>query len=714
MKKRSAVFGVIGLLLTVALMGAFSQSGEDLFQKALRLERNEGKLMEAIELYNRVVAEGKNESLAAQAQLRVGLCYEKLGQNKIKQAQKAFQKVIDNYPGQTEAVKLAKEKLSLILRAKTVIEEGDKDFKIRQVWTGPNVNFFAPSPDGRYLSYMDLKSGNLAVLELATKKKRRLTKKGSLFKSKSIAGAVGSIWSPDSRQVAYTWFNYADGFCDLRIIGIDGPKPRVLYQNKEVKYVHPFDWSPDGKHILAGFIRKDETAQLALISVADGSVRDLKTFDEPPSNMLKKVLFSPDGRYIVYDLIPKQDIPERDIFLLSTDGTREITLIENPADDFVLGWAPDGKGLLFASDRTGTLDAWYICVSQGKPLGDPECIKKDLGLRIFPMGFTKNGSYYYGLSAGMGGVYIATLDPEKGKLLDPPTRATQRFIGSNSEPKWSPDGKYLAFISKRVLGPEREGYRVRVLCIRSMETGKVREFFPGLKVFGRLNRWSPDSRYVFVSGCDYKDRWGLYKIDSQTGKVTPNFQFEWEKGKWSTCSPNGKKLFYIDNPYVYSFPSPFKKKTSCILMYDPEVGKEKEIYNENSYLSFSRLSPDGRLLAFVKADFKSQVRVLKIMPAEGGEPREVLRLEGEGISAFAWTSDGRWLYFAKMKFNEPKSELWRVSVEGGKPQKLGLEMEQLNYLSIHPDGRQIAFYAGNESAEIWVMENFLPKHKDRK
>ena len=74
MKEKSAWFGVIGLLITVALSGAFFQTGEDLFQKALRLERNDGKLMEAIELYNRVVAEGENKSLAAQAQLRVFLC----------------------------------------------------------------------------------------------------------------------------------------------------------------------------------------------------------------------------------------------------------------------------------------------------------------------------------------------------------------------------------------------------------------------------------------------------------------------------------------------------------------------------------------------------------------------------------------------------------------------------------------------------------------
>ena len=35
-------------------------------------------------------------------------------------------------------------------------------------------------------------------------------------------------------------------------------------------------------------------------------------------------------------------------------------------------------------------------------------------------------------------------------------------------------------------------------------------------------------------------------------------------------------------------------------------------------------------------------------------------------------------------------------------------------LSVHPDGRRIAFTAGTPvRSEVWVMENFLPALKDR-
>ena len=66
------------------------------------------------------------------------------------------------------------------------------------------------SPDGHYLSYIGFpgswETGDLAVRELDTGKKRRLTKKVDGWKG-SAEYVSGSIFSPDSKQVAYIWFN---------------------------------------------------------------------------------------------------------------------------------------------------------------------------------------------------------------------------------------------------------------------------------------------------------------------------------------------------------------------------------------------------------------------------------------------------------------------------------------------------------------------------
>jgi Tol biopolymer transport system component len=555
---------------------------------------------------------------------------------------------------------------------------------------------------------VDWETGDQAVRDFATGENRRLTNKGTWLESSEFA--LFSTMSPDGQQVAYAWFN-KDNFYDLRIVGLHGSEPRVLYSNKELPYLQPAAWSPDGKHILANFFRKDRTNQIVMVSVADGSVRVLKTLDW---RYPQKMSFSPDGRYIVYDFPPKEDAPERDIFLLATDGSRQIPLVEHPANDLVPVWAPDGKSIVFSSDRTGTMGAWVIQVAAGKPGGSPELVKQDIGRRALPLGFTQKGSFYYGLETGMHDVYLATLDLATGRLLAPPRRASQRFVGSNTSPDWSPDGKYLAYVSQRGRAPF--GLGSNIIAIRSVETGEERELSPKItpqRHYGVL-RWSPDGRSLLALGRDEKGRQGLYQVDAQTGSVTPLVQIE--PGEYLLHA-----VWALDRRAIFYIRSDFSTKSSLILVHDLETGREKELYRAVVPASIGRglaVSPDGRQLAFITGDQATRSTALKVMPAAGGETRELLRAqEPEAIAwnaGLAWTPDGREVLFGRERstsLEDQTVELWRISAEGGEPQKLELAMEQLRGLRFHPDGRRIVFTAGQFKAEVWVLENFLPKPK---
>ncbi len=692
-KKTFILIAFIAVLLT-AFGFQTSPEFKVLFEKAKFTMETKGDLKEAIKLFNEIIEKYSDErEYAAKSQLYIGLCYEKLG---LKEAQKAYQKVIDSYPEQAEAVKVANEKLSLLLRAKAVIRKEDKEFNIRQVWADPDIVgiYGAPSPDGRYLSYVDWDTGDLAIREIATGKKRRLTNKGSW--DESFEYAIFSRWSPDGKQIVYEWYNDNE-FIDLYIIGLDGSKPRILYSNEDGEYAKTYDWSPDGRQILACFYRKGGTdwiCQMVLFSAADGSVRVLKILEQgEPENMS----FSPDGHYIVYDFPQKEDSPERDISLMSTNGSREISLVKHPANDYVLGWAPDGKNILFASDRTGTLGAWLIAVADGKPQGAPELIKPDIG-RFKAMGFTRDGSFYYGCQGGrIRDVYFAKLDPETGEILGPPKKAIKRFEGSNTQPDYSPDGKYLAYISRRGTMPFISNHP-NVLCIHSLKTGEEREFFPKLKEIG-LPRWSPDCSSILVGGLDNNNRWGLYQIDAQTGNVTPVVLSGGEEyeiiysGEWSH---DGKAIFYVRSNDTNNLRQ--------ILVRNLESGTEKELYRTSDDDRFNlSCSPDGKWLAFIKRGKKG---VLRIMPAAGGEPRELYRSEQEDDSFFTlrWTPNGKYILFV---ISQPEYSLLRITIEGGKPEKLGLD---IIHLSVHPDGQHIAFYnSTSRLAEVWVMENFLPE-----
>jgi RNA polymerase sigma factor (sigma-70 family) len=629
---------------------------------------------------------------------------------------------LDSYPEQAEAVKVANENSSL--------KEG-KGFSIRKVWADPDAdNCRAVSPDGRYLSYGDYwDNGDLAIYEIATGKKRRLTDQANSGYSEPMECAFYPRWSPDGKHIVYAWYREDDlvKTSDLRIIGLDGSKPRILYSNEKLVWAQTYDWSPDGKQILACVTEKDGPNQIVLVSAADGSVRVLKTLvgDYYPENMW----FSPDGRYIVYDFPQKEDSPEHDISLLSTDGSREISLVRHPADDYVLGWAPDGKNILFASDRTVTLGAWLIAVDDGKPQGTPELVKPDIRRQFIPLGFTRDGSFYYGCGQGnkaekfsqaFKDVYIAKLDPETGKILIPPRKAITRFEGFNIAPNYSPDGKYLAYISTRGDLGLTPNHRPRALCIRSLETGEERELLPKLKRTD-FPRWSPDCRSFLVMGRDDRDRRGIFQIDAQTGDViTPIVLSDEYKDVGSyEWSRDGKAVFYTLNNETNNI---------CqIILRDLETGIEEVIYHApgKETLNFGiSLSPDGNWLASINFNIfgyysvtRRGKRALKIMPAAGGEPRELYIFVDNWNNRpipITWTADGKYILFLREKpeKDDPKWELCRISADGGEPERLGLEMTrfEFNSLSVHPDGQHIAFSTSTtRPAEIWVMENLLPE-----
>ena len=103
--------------------------------------------------------------------------------------------------------------------------------------------------------------------------------------------------------------------------------------------------------------------------------------------------------------------------------------------------------------------------------------------------------------------------------------------------------------------------------------------------------------------------------------------------------------------------------------------------------------------------------VLKVMPAAGGEARDLLRgvQIPFGEAPIAWAADGSSLLFARQPSpHDSKTELWLISVQGGEPRKLELAADGMRDVCIHPDGRHIAFTEVKNRDEVWVLENFLP------
>jgi len=689
-----------GLILILTMVGhilsspeIFSQQTADqLYEKALYMEEAKGEMKQAIGIYQTIVTSfPENMPVAAKAYLHMGICYEKLG---MQEAQKAFEAVIANYPTQVDAVRTAREKLNRINQARSAVQQGAPGSTIRSIWAWNDLTVMGSiSPDERYFSLTDWDTGDLAVREIATGKQRRLTNKG-VWDEAHPEYALMSRWSPDSRKVAYVWVN-AHNESELHEIGLTDPRPRVICGEKKGVWTEPIDWSLDGNFLLAKATIKNGPVELQMISVADGSIRTLKTFSDPnfpPGN----AFISPDGLSVAYSCVSPSNPLTYDIFLLTIADGSETALVQHPAHDNMLGWLPGGHGILFTSDRTGSSDAWMVPVTAGEPLDSPTLVRRNIGI-VQPMGLTQDSKFFFATPGAIRNIYTAVVDPQTGRVISPPAKESLPFEGNNLFPAWSPDGKTLAYISWRELAKQE-----RVLCLYSTDTKEIRELHLN-KMFAYPG-WTPDGRHLLVQA-SVQDGQGIYQVDIQTEKVTEFLKAEGEKYMHAAqVTPDGEAVIYgqdDDKGKIYRF-----------LVRDIETGRESELARTSFVNSTAAISPDGKRLAMILRP-EENLRVLQVMDFPEGSPKEILRFKfsGDHYIDLAWSPDSRFIYFSQMPNDSSSWDLWRVSGDGGNAQNLGIKMRRFESLSIHPDGRRISFASipqEGEFPQIWVMENFLP------
>jgi len=572
-------------------------------------------------------------------------------------------------------------------------EQDSTPMVVRRVWGGPDVNLWGDvSPDGQRLTFVD-GDGNLAIRELGTGEVRRLTEHASWVEQWAEDGLI----SPDGEHVAYTWYREGQDSYELRIVSSDGGSPRVLFGGESFRWYETEEWSADGEQILISGSGGDESYRLAMVSVADGSVRTLKTLG---ALWPVEVGLSPDDRYLVYDIPEGRNSAERDIFVLNVDTGEETPLGRHPANDFVLGWAPDGRHVLFASDRSGALGVWLQPMENGRSVGDARMVKPDLW-RVSPIGFAEDGSFFFGIPLDSKKVFVATLDPQTGTVLASPTPVSGDRLALEDGPLWSPDGRYLAY---RSLEGQQAGWYTGeyTLSIRSVETGETRQpRVPDLKAFGS-HLWFPDGHHLLLNGEDKNDRKGWFKVDVQTGAAERLPAF-WNMGMFPIgWSADGRSLFYIPRQGEYI------KIPTGIAVLDLENGEKRVVYDRP--VRRVALSPDKRSFAFAMGG--GGERSIMLMPSTGGVPRELTRFQTENdynVFAVTWSTDGRYVFYVRPW--DGTRGLWRVPVSGGPPEEVELSGIWTG-ISFHPDGRRIAYETKQEGAEVWVMENFLPDQTD--
>jgi len=544
-------------------------------------------------------------------------------------------------------------------------------------------------------------------------------KTGDTTKLSTGIGYFGKvIMSPNGKQLAYEWSD--DNYTEIKLVNIDGSGHQVLYSDS-VLFSQLQDWSPDGKYLSAMVFNKDRLFQSILISTSANPVIVLREQQFKSLNwgfMQCKMSFSDNGKFIAYDISRKNSWYDRDIFIRAIGGGNEIPVVQNSSNNLLVGWAPGSKGIVFSSNQSGKWNLYYLTILNGKPQGSPQMVVQDMGAPITVVDYTNDGSLYYKKGVhDMFNLSIAILDSSSNKIID--TKILSRHIGFNTAVQWSRDGQYLAYAWG--IG---SGYEPLTLAIRSDKTGKER-----LIKLDKLMRhgghgfepqWSPDGKSIISDGRlrDYygpgMDSQGLYEIDLSSGTARPIKTSSTICGLDCYWTP----VWLKDGGLLFG-----QRLTSTIFLKDLKTGIEKKIYHQADPAvirtwptSCLTVSPDGKQIAFIWAKWSDEkwINKLMLLSISSGQPKELLTASGgQQLSVPAWMPDSQNIIFAFSKGAENTSfELVTINIDSKKTKNLGLTIDGIvpYSLSVHPDGKRIAFTAGNEiyyREETWVLRNLL-------
>jgi len=689
MSQKKKLFTVIFLLVGVSLLFSsriHQESAKELFEKAVYLEETKGDLEKAIAVYDRIVKEFRDErTIAAKAQLQIGICLEKLG---MKEAEKAFQKVVDNYPDQTETVKAAREKLSLLLKVQAIVEKGDVDQKVTKIYESTEKAFGFISPDGKNLALVGGK-GDIWLREIASGKETRLTQTPS-FK-------YWCFWSPDSKTIAYL-----DVLNGLYVVSARGGEPRALIKSdsdfiKEGNYAWPTGWTSDSQMILCQVSKKG----LCAIPISGGVWKDIFKFsDQHPEEDAILLTLSPNAKFIAYE-------SKKDIYIIPVDGGKSIQITNHPASDSWPTWSFDGKWISFFSSRSGDAEIWVIKISpDGYPEGDPIQVFRGLSTRNTFYNWVKDGKIGISLNTSVSNIFISDLETGEETQLT-------NILTFERNPRLSPDGSQVAFISFRegksdlwtISSQGGEAKKLTINVSNPIETRYITR-----------PSWLPDGKKLVFGGFFGYENRGIWMVPVEGG-VPQKMKFDFDP--WIECCDVSSDGAYIAFDYSGADEgNPIKGSRTFekdIYVIPFKGGKPQRITRiEKSGLSFHspRWSPHGKRIAFRSRNWfedneGKESEEIWVYEFPDGELKPITKKMKGNLTHLSWSPDGKTIVFSM--FEKNKNQIYAVPSDGGEIKKLNIEGFSPDF---SPDGKRIVYGKRRLSrVEYWLVENFLPVEK---
>jgi Tol biopolymer transport system component len=593
--------------------------------------------------------------------------------------------VVKNYPDQTDAVKLAREKLDILERARAIVEKEDQGIKMTEIPIDlENYYYGFISPDAKKLAYVSM-DRDIWIRDIVSGEDFQLTQ--------TEAREIWCGWSPDSQKIALL-----EGYGNMLVVSAQGGTPKILIEVDEDFYkenggYQPTSWSPDSQKIYCWFSKKG----LFAIPVSGGEWETVYEYTRPEqAKTFYRLLLSPNEKFLLYS----DRTGNKDIYIMPAGGGEPAQITHHPGEDTAVNWSYDSRWLLFNSDRTGEVEPWIIGISpEGKREGEPFQLPFLTTLTTAgPLltSWAKDGKIGLPCFGGISNLFMANADGSEEIQL---TKMEWR----DSYPIWSPDGKYILYYSSR-----KDMYGIWILPVQGGEPKYISTLLKARG--GVLNYsdyvWHPYSRSVSCV-VDQGDDRGMWTINIESGLAT-KIPFDYSGYiRHMDWSPDGKWIAFT---YIGAN-KPNDMKDSELLFYNiyimsPTGGEAVRVTRpKEEGLSFSSLrwSPDGRRIAMASYDGR-----IWIVGSEGGEPLPITDNKKGRAYLLRWSQNGENIYFSKTEGK--KNILYSVPSQGGELRRINIEAS--DDLDVSPDGKKIVYgKTMKEIRQFWILENFLPERK---
>lgn len=269
---------------------------------------------------------------------------------------------------------------------------------------------------------------------------------------------------------------------------------------------------------------------------------------------------------------------------------------------------------------------------------------------------------------------------------DGSARTQLTFTADNeNDPQWSPDGRYISFVSSRP-GPAR-GNQVWVLDRSGGEARQLTQLQGGVSGY----RWSPDATRLAIVRRDPSP------AEDETG---------------GRSTPRTDKPIVIDK-YQFKRDGPTYLTGSArnrIFLYDIASQQAQRLTNDGDYdESGPEWSPDGRRIAFssnhdINHERTRNTDVFVVDAAPGSASRKLTTFAGTDGGDITWSPDGKLIAYAQgsePKFNfHSLSRLAVVTADGGTPRVLTTTLDRgTSSYTFTEDGQSIVFTVADDRTQ---------------